>query len=146
MVARLEALKKAFEADALINMQDTDKKALKDAVAEKIKQLNSGLAYYDDKMALRVTAANGLKNDQYAAAESSLSENKYVMGCKQAAELVESKIGGSGEYPQIKAETKELTDNLLPSVLYNVWKYCTEQKKIYKPYSEFIRKYNEGAI
>lgn len=146
VVARLEALKKAFEADALINMQDTDKKALKDAVAEKIKQLNSGLAYYDDKMALRVTAANGLKNDQYAAAEGSLSENKYVMGCKQAAELVESKIGGSGEYPQIKAETKELTDNLLPSVLYNVWKYCTEQKKIYKPYSEFIRKYNEGAI
>lgn len=146
VVARLEALKKALGAEELINAKDTDKKALKAAVGEKINQLNSGLAYYDDNLNLNTVAAGGFKTAQYDEECKKASENRFVLGYRQAAALIEGKAAGAEEYPQIKAETAELSDNLLPSVLYNVWKYCTEQKKLYRPYSEFIRKYNEGAI
>lgn len=143
---KLEAIKKAFGVDALINSIETDKKELVQAISAKTEQLRNGFAFYDEKMTLQVIPDANHKTAEYDTFNSQIAENKYVNGIAEAKKLLDEKLDGADDYPQIREETNGMTDSLLTSVLYNVWKYCTEQKKIYKTYSEFIRKYNEGAI
>lgn len=143
---KLEILGKAFDVTALLSEKNVDADKLRAVLADKIDQFKRGFVYFDDDMTLRVISGEMLFNDEYKFFCTTITDNPCMKGLKNAVDHLDTLAGGGRGYPYIKNDTSQLTDALLPSVLYNIWRYWKTERGISRSFVEFIKMYNEGVI